>query len=87
MTKSTIMETVARRLYLHVQQVGLEVKGRCLVGHRHVHHRGNSGKAAVPACSAGGFGSEGLLFTRCGQNKVLAKLLINVNCGHICVEV
>ena len=28
--KSTIVETVARRLYLHVQQVGLEVKGCCL---------------------------------------------------------
>ena len=62
--KSTIVETVARRLYLHVQQVGMEVKGLCLVGHDQVHHHGNSGKAAVPACSAGGYGSEGPLFGR-----------------------
>ena len=42
----------------------MAVKGLCLGGHRQVHRHGNSGKVAVPACSAGGYGSEGPLFGR-----------------------
>ena len=51
-------------------------------GHWQVHHSGNSGKAAVPACSAGGSGTvevKGCCLEDAG------KATDHMNCGHIYV--